>query len=221
MRTRKASIVERTVIYILIVVCIVAIGAIAFFQHSKYAVLRAQKEEELVKAQEELDAKKKTLDEKTGVRNLRKKEVERKQREDELKQKEYELTLEILNKTLVNLPPIEVWPDLIKKIEILASDLKIKIANFTIIANKDLQGKIKKDFTEFYFTLELEGEYSKMLEYLWNLENSIQLKRDDSATIWKAIIKVIDGGFAINNLITQDDTMKLQLTLTTFFRGGR
>lgn len=221
MRTRKASIIERTVIYILIIVCLGTIGGIVFVLHSKFAVERAQKEEELVKAQEELEGKKKTLDEKTGTRNLRKKEVERKQREDELKQKEYEMTLEILNKSLVNLPPLEVWPELIKKLGILASELKINTSEGRFQENKELQGKIKKDFTEFYITIDIEGEYSKIMEYIWNLENSIQLKKSDSATIWKAIIKVVDGGFKINNLMTQDDTMKLQLTFTTFFRGGQ
>lgn len=221
MRTRKASVIEKTGLYVAIVICLGVIGGIYFKLNSEFVVKRDEAEKKYQEEQTKLEDMKRTEGEKIAKRDQLRKDVERKQKEDEIKQKEFEQTLEILNKTLVNLPPIEVWPDLIKKIEVLATDLKITIANLTIIENKDLKGGVKKDFTEFYFTLDLEGEYSKILEYLWTLENSIQLKRDEGSTTWKAIIKVIDGGFQIKSLMTTNDTMKLQLTLTTFFRGGQ
>jgi len=221
MRTRSASLAERTVIYILIFVCLGVNGWIYWKLNTEYVARRIEAEEALAKAQEERDRLQRESNEKASLLEQRRKEVERKKKEDEKRKKELDATIEVLNKTLVNLPPIDVWPELIKKIEILATDLKIKITSFTIIENKDLRSNIKKDFTEFYFTLDLEGEYSKVLEYIWNLENSIQLKRTASTTVWKAIIKVVEGGFKIKSLITEDDTMKLELTLTTFFRGAQ
>lgn len=221
MRTRSASLAERTAIYVIILIGLAANGGIWWKLHSEFVVRRAEALEALAKAEEERDKLQRTVSEKTSLLDQRRREVDEKKRKDEIKKKEFETTLEVLNKTLVNLPPIDVWPELIKKIEILASDLKVKIPTFTPIENKDLRGNIKKDFTEFYFTLDLEGEYSKILEFLWHLENSIQLKRPESTTVWKAIIKVVEGGFKIKSLITQDDTMKLELTLTTFFRGAQ
>ena len=221
MRTRSASLAERTIVYISILVCLAVNGGIWWKLHSEFVVKREEALEALARAEEERDKLQRTAAEKLALLEQRRKEVDEKKRKDEIKKKEFENTLEVLNKTLVNLPPIDVWPELIKKIEVLASDLKVKIPTFTPIENKDLKSNIKKDFTEFYFTLDLEGEYSKILEFLWHLENSIQLKRQESSTVWKAIIKVVEGGFKIKSLITPDDTMKLELTLTTFFRGAQ
>ncbi len=221
MRTRKASLVEKMSIYAAIVVCLVTIGGIYFKMNSDFVVKRDEAEKKYQETQAKLEEMRRTESEKASKRDQLRKDVERKKKEDELKQKEFEGTLDILNRTLVNLPPIEVWPELIKKIEMLATDLKITITSFTIIENKDLKSNIKKDFTEFYFTLDIEGEYSKILEYIWTLENSIQLKKEEGNAVWKAIIKVVEGGFSIKSLMTTNDTMKLQLTLTTFFRGGQ
>lgn len=213
---------ELSLIYAGIVICIAVNAGIYFKQHSDYVTKREETQQKIDAARELLEKAQVEQNNLGNQKNELKRRVEIKKKEDEKRQKESEQTIEILNKTLVNLPPIDVWPELIKKIEILATDLKIKIANFTIIEKKDLEGKLKQDFTEFYFTLDIEGEYSKILEYLWNLENAIQLRRDDNASItWKAIIKIEDGGFVIKDLMTPDDTMKLQLTLTTFFRGSQ
>jgi len=221
MRTRKASLVEKMSIYASIVVCLVTIGGIYFKMNSDFVVKRDEAEKKYQETQAKLEEMRRTESEKASKRDQLRKDVERKKKEDELKQKEFEGTLDILNRKLVNLPPIEVWPELIKKIEMLATDLKITITSFTIIENKDLKSNIKKDLTEFYFTLDIEGEYSKILEYIWTLENSIQLKKEEGNAVWKAIIKVVEGGFSIKSLMTTNDTMKLQLTLTTFFRGGQ
>ncbi|HNY11790.1 MAG TPA: hypothetical protein PKK26_09400 [Candidatus Wallbacteria bacterium] len=221
MRTRKASLIEKMSIYAAIAVCLVAIGGIYFKMNSDFVVKRDEAEKKYQETQTKLEEMRRTESEKAAKRDQLRKDVERKKKEDELKQKEFEATLDILNRTLVNLPPIEVWPELIKKVEVLATDLKITITSFTIIENKDLKSNIKKDFTEFYFTLDIEGEYSKVLEYIWTLENSIQLKKEEGNAVWKAIIKVVEGGFSIKSLMTTNDTMKLQLTLTTFFRGGQ
>jgi len=221
MRTRKASLAEKMSIYAAIAVCLVTIGGIYFKMNSDFVVKRDEAEKKYQETQTKLEEMRRTESEKASKRDQLRKDVERKKKEDELKQKEFEGTLDILNRTLVNLPPIEVWPELIKKIEMLATDLKITITSFTIIENKDLKSNIKKDFTEFYFTLDIEGEYSKILEYIWTLENSIQLKKEEGNAVWKAIIKVVEGGFSIKSLMTTNDTMKLQLTLTTFFRGGQ
>jgi hypothetical protein len=221
MRTRSASLAERTGIYVVILICLAVNGGIWWKLHSEFVVKRADALEALAKAEEERDRLQRTAGEKMSLVEQRRKEVDEKKRKDEIKKREFETTLDVLNKTLVNLPPIEVWPDLIKKIEMLASDLKVKIPTFTPIENKDLKSNIKKDFTEFYFKMELEGEYSKILEFLWHLENSIQLKKAESATVWKAIIKVVEGGFEIASLRTPNDTMKLVVTLNTFFRGAQ
>lgn len=221
MRTRSASLAERTGIYVVILICLAVNGGIWWKLHSEFVVKRTEALEALAKAEEERDRLQRTANEKMSLVEQRRKEVDEKKRKDEIKKREFETTLDVLNKTLVNLPPIEVWPELIKKIEVLASDLKVKIPTFTPIENKDLKSNIKKDFTEFYFKMELEGEYSKVLEFLWHLENSIQLKKAESATVWKAIIKVVEGGFEIASLRTPNDTMKLVVTLNTFFRGAQ
>lgn len=221
MRTRSASLAERTAIYVFILIALAVNGGIWWKLHSEFVVEREKALEELRVAEEKRDSLQRTANEKMALAEQRRREVDEKKRKDEIKKREFEATLDVLNKTLVNLPPIEVWPELIKKIEVLASDLKVKIPNFKVVDDKAPKGNVKKDFTEFYFTMELEGEYSKMLEFLWHLENSIQLKKADSATVWKAIIKVTEGGFEIASLRTQTDTMKLIVTLNTFFRGAQ
>jgi hypothetical protein len=118
-------------------------------------------------------------------------------------------------------PPIEYWPDLIKLIEILADEKKVQIDNYTMLERTELQSSNTQDtFTEYVFMLDMEGEYSRIMEYLWFLENAVYLTGKGGAAKWRAIIKVADSGFVIKQLNTDVETFKLRLQLMTFFRKG-
>ncbi|HOT76840.1 MAG TPA: hypothetical protein PK467_13715, partial [Candidatus Wallbacteria bacterium] len=90
MRTRSASLAERTAIYVIILIGLAANGGIWWKLHSEFVVRRAEALEALAKAEEERDKLQRTVSEKTSLLDQRRREVDEKKRKDEIKKKEFE-----------------------------------------------------------------------------------------------------------------------------------
>lgn len=221
MRTRSASVAEAVAVWVFVAASFIAAGAVYWVLTEDYTRVRTEKEEknaqimaqvEQIKGKiQQLDAEIKTLDQR----------LKKKEREDKAQREDLEKKIASLQKTIIHLPPIEYWADLIKLIEVLAAQKNVYIGNFTMLEQTDLASSNTQDvFTEYVFLLDIEGEYSRIMEYLWFLENAIFLTGKGGLAKWRAIIKVADAGFLIQKLHTDDETMKLRLQLMTFFRKG-
>jgi hypothetical protein len=217
-KTRSASIAERAVIYGIIIILVCVGAGIAF----KLYVDFAREQNILQSKKKEFDDEKAGLEqqalEKDRVLLRKQKDLATKEADDERRLDELNKTLDKLKKTLVTLPTTEVWPDLIHKIETTAKKLNIIISNQQTF--EKTEESLETKFTEFHIELELAGEYTRVMEFIWTIENNIKLKRyADTDDEWNAIVKITEGGFNIQNLMTEDDQMNLKISLVTFFRG--
>lgn len=221
MRTRTASIVEASVIWFLVVTSFVAAGAIWYLLTADYNERRRIQEEKNEEIRQKVDSLQREIDGlERKIKDLKRK-VQQKEKEDAAQKEELNRKIASLQKTIIYLPPYDYWPDLIKQVEIIAEKLQVYIGNFQMVEQNDLESKNTQDtFTENIFLLDLEGDYSRIMEYLWTLENAIYLTGRGGTTRWRAVVKVVNGGFNIQQLNTEDETMKLRLTLMTFFRKG-
>jgi hypothetical protein len=212
---------EASIIWILVVVSFIAAGVIVFLLHSDYVKRRTAVEEKNEEIREKVEQLDQQISSSTKeLKNLERK-VKLKEKKDKEQQEELERKLASLEKTIIHLPPYEYWPDLISLVEKLAEQKQVYISNFTMVDRQDLESKNTKDtFTENIFVLDMEGDYSRLMEYIWYLENAIYLSGRGNTQRWRAIIKVVHGGFSIQQLNTEDETVKLRLQLMTFFRKG-
>lgn len=221
MRTRTYSVAEAVGVWTLVTLSFVAAGAIYWVLTEDYTRVRTEKEEKNAQIMAQVDQLKVKINALKSENKKLDERLKKKEREDKAQQDDLQKKIASLQKTIIHLPPIEYWPDLIKLIEILAEEKKVLIENFTMIEKTELQSSNTQDtFTEYVFMLDMEGEYSRIMEYLWFLENAVYLTGKGGAAKWRAIIKVADSGFIIRQLNTDVETFKLRLQLMTFFRKG-
>ena len=221
MRTRTASVAEAVAVWVFVAATFVAAAAIYWILTEDYTRVRTEKEEKNAQIMAQVDQLKVKINALKAENKILDERLKKKEKEDKAQQDDLQKKIASLQKTIVYLPPIEYWPDLIKLIEVLAEEKKVAIDNYTMLERTELQSSNTQDtFTEYVFMLDMEGEYSRVMEYLWYLENAVYLTGRGGTTKWRAIIKVADSGFIIKQLNTDVETMKLRLQLMTFFRKG-
>ncbi len=147
-------------------------------------------------------------------------QLEKKKREEELKSKEYERRMKELSKYLAYLPPETVWPDLIKKIQVWALKLGLNVSKVVTESGfqKDEFATLAKLYQVWKFKITVKGDYIKVIEFLWFLENMINLKDPITGKVWKAIIKMDSNSLTIDKLDPDSDTITITLQLLSFFR---
>ena len=222
MKTRTYTIVEASIIWILVVISFVSAGYI-YYYHTK---IYTEKKRKIDERNRKISTKMKELDRQIKKYTTEKKSLDRKvkskEKQDKKAREELQSKFADLEKTIANLPYYDYWPDLVSQIEKLAEEKEVYISNFTMVEQNDLKSKKTQDiFTENVFVLDIEGEYSRVMEYLWYLENAIYLTGFGGTVKWRAVVKVVNGGFTIQELNTEDVTMKLRLQMMTFFRKGQ
>ena len=221
MKTKSYTVAEATIVWILVLVSFGAAGFIYYHHTSIYKT----KKHKIDEKNRKIEAQMRDLDRQIKKAEVEKKMLDRKvkikEKADKKSREELQSKFADLEKTIVNLPYYDYWPDLVGLIEKLAEEKNVYISNFTMVEQNDLKSRKTQDiFTENVFVLDIEGEYSRIMEYLWNLENAIYLTGFGGTVRWRAVVKVVDGGFTIQELNTEDVTMKLRLQLMTFFRKG-
>ncbi len=222
MKTRTYTVIEAVAIWFLVVASLGVAVYIYMYHNGIYTAQKIKIEEENDKIQNEMNNLDREITAQKKELKILERKVKQKQKKDEKDKEDLDKKFAKLEKTIVNLPYYEYWPDLITKIERLAEQKIVYISNFTMVDQQELKSKRTTDvFTEKIFVLDIEGEYSRIMEYIWNLENAIYLTGMGGNERWRAVVKVVDGGFSIQTLNTEDMTMKLRLQLMTFFRKGQ
>ncbi len=221
MRKKVVSIIE----YVFLVIGIlILLGWDGYWTYKHYSFYKKKYEESLRKKREfeqQVAQKTQQIKQLEVERRQLKIKLEKKKAEEEAKSKEYKNRMKELEKFLSYLPPEIVWPELVEKVEKIAKQkYGLYIAEFS--DQRQLNDAALKALSKKYqvhkFTLVIKGEYSKLIKYLWFLENMIVLHSPDGKKTWKAILKMDGASLQILSLDPDSDTMKIKLQVIAFFR---
>ncbi|HEY9072181.1 MAG TPA: type 4a pilus biogenesis protein PilO [Candidatus Ozemobacteraceae bacterium] len=191
MKTRLRSILERVISYGLVVVA--AIGLVYFQtnvdKRQKDAI--QSKRDELKQYQEQIAAAQKDF---TG----------RQQQLEKINQQIEERRREVTEKFERVLEKSANYTTFIEQVQRKAKALDVTILNSNYDPPKQAVGA-PANYLEFKFTLDLVASYEKMKHFLWEMENTLgRLVKISQMTIRPPIVDT-------------DGTMRLTLTLSTFF----
>ena len=203
MRTRTRMLIERLVVYILILAVLGGdgFGVYKYLKERQSIIERGRKTEE---EEQKLIAKekKKYFDIKAELPKYKEK-LKQKERRDEIAKRKWLKRKEEFEKYLKIIPPYNKKPELIKIINDFAKRFNVLIKDLTTseVQTTGVAGTIKK----FSFSMKLEGYYENVKKMLWYIENM------------PIIVQMEKGGFDFVNLNTEDGKFVVATRLFTYF----
>lgn len=191
MKTRLRSILERVISYGLVAT---AAFGLFYFQTTidrRQKSLILAKETELKQYGDQLEAGKKDL-------------VSREAQLEQIKKQIAERRLEIKNKFENSLDKAANYTLFIEQVQRKAKALDVIIRNSTYNPPAPSAGA-PSNYLEFKFTVDLTASYEKMKHFLWEMENTLgRMVKISQMTLQPPIVD-------------SEGTMRLTLTLSTFF----
>ncbi len=202
MRTRTSSLIERGVVYSIIVILFLCNIAFLLLLIRKRNQIARKEKDFKVRADQMVEEKRKELDTVKGFLPEWEVRLAQQQRANEKFKKMWRHQIEKIKEFMAIIPTIEKTPDLINKIAGFARELDVKINDLT---TEPFKPGPETGVKEFHFNLNIEGKYHNIKRMLWEIETM------------KYIVQIVEGGFTIVDLNNENNNMVLNLKLFTYF----
>ncbi len=202
MRTRSASLIERGVVYGVVVVLLLANVLFLMLLIKKRGKIARKEKDFQLRAEQMEEEKKKELETVKSFLPEWEVRLAQQQRVNEKFKKMWRHQIERIKEFMAIIPTIEKTPDLINKIANYARELDVKI---THLSTEPFKPGPEPGVKEYHFHLNIEGNYHDIKRMLWEIEHM------------KYIVQMADEGFTIVNLNNDSNNMELHLKLFTYF----
>lgn len=186
MRTRSASVLEKTIFYALGIASLLILFIASMLIVNQYEKKidqinqdKAEREQQKIKLEADI------IQTKNDIQKL-KIDIERAVEKKGKEQEEYDVILNKLNNAKNLLPKTYIKPDIMNQIIKKLEDLNLRIGYFV---EKQTE-YFSIDFTSSTFQLEISGDYFRLKKFLYFLEKPLKISDSKSPMIWNVVLKV-------------------------------